>query len=348
MIEKLIILGGKGGVGKSTISAATAVALSDMLPEKKILLISFDMAHNLSDMFQVEIGNKLTKLNGNLWGIEPDAEEYAREYTKEFAEKMRELMKRMPVVGYIPQINDFIDKTFTADSIPVALKNSMFFQKILDAEDSIYRDKTADAIDFDIIVADFPPTGNMIALFEIPEDSVKVLLKYTLNFYNSIRGTIKGVTKVVAKVLKPFGDKENRKELADEILQMLTDLEQRGERISELIHKAGSLRLVTIAEKPSFEEIKRARDLTQRYVDLEGVHINMLVPKESAENCDFCKSMSTNQQKYLKEIEDEFEKLKIWESHRLKDEPIGIEGLRKLAQEVYGDLSADKILNPKK
>lgn len=348
MIEKIIVLGGKGGVGKSSISACTAVALSDMIPEKKILLISFDIAHNLSDMFQKPIGEKLTRINDNLWAIEPDPDEYAREYTAEFAVKMRDLAKKMPIVGALPQIKDFIDKTFTADSIPVALKNSMFFQKILDAEDSIYRDKTSDGINFDIIVADFPPTGNMIALFEIPEDSVKVLLKYSLNFYNSIRKAVKGVYKVAMKVMKPFGNKEDRHELGEQILKMLNDLEERGERISELIHNVGSLRLVTIAEKPSFEEIKRARDMTQKYIKLDGVHINMLTPEKYTDNCEFCNKMYTHQQRYLSEIRKEFENLKVWESHKLEEEPIGIEGLRMLAKEVYGEIGADAILYPKK
>jgi len=349
MIEKIIILGGKGGVGKSTISAATAVALSDLLPDKKILLISFDMAHNLSDMFGLEIENKLTPLKENLWGIEPDPNEYAEEYTRVFVGKMKALMKKMPFVGLIPQIKEFIDTTFTADAIPLALKNSMFFQKVLDAEDSIYRDRNADAINFDIIVADFPPTGNMIALFEIPEDQVKVFLKYSLNFYNSIKGTVQGFRKLASKVMKPFGDQDssNRKELADEILKMLKDTEERGERISHLIHTVGSLRLVTIAEKPSFEEIKRARDLTKKYVTLQGVHINMLIPEKHAKKCEFCRSTRNLQQKYLKDIEAEFQNLIIWQSHKLTEEPIGIEGLRKLAQEVYGTAGAEDILNPK-
>lgn len=346
MIEKILVLGGKGGVGKSTISAATAVALSDLKPDKKILLISFDMAHNLSDMFEEPIGDKLTKLKSNLWGIEPDPNKYAEQYTAEFAGKMRELMKKMPVIGNLPQIKEFIDKTFNADSIPIALKNSMFFQKILDAEDSIYRDKTADGIDFDIIVADFPPTGNMVALFEIPEDTVKVLLKYSLNVYNSIKGTIHGVTKIATKIIKPFGGKEERKAMAEEILEMLQQLEERGERITELIKEKGSLRLVTIAEKPSFEEIKRARDLTKRYIKLDGVHINMLIPEDAAQDCDFCHSLRSNQLKYTKDIETEFEKLEIWRSNRLREEPLGIEGLRSLAKEIYGELTAEKILNP--
>lgn len=346
MIERIIILGGKGGVGKSSISAATAIALSDLLPDKKILLISFDIAHNLTDMFNTQIGEKLTQITNNLWGIEPDPDEYAEQYTKVFAKKMKDLLKKMPIVGMIPQIKTFVDTTFTADSIPLALKNAMFFQKILDAEDTIYR-KDDDEIDFDILIADFPPTGNMLALFDVPEDTIKVVLKYSLNFYNSIKNSLQGVSKMFKKMMHPFEPELNKEELSDELIKMLTDLEERGERISELIHNVGTLRLVTIAEKPSFEEIKRARDLTLKYVNLEGVHVNMLIPEEPAKTCDFCGQLHSLQQKYLKDILLEFQQTKIWQSNKLKEEPIGLEGLRKLAKAIYGNASAQDILYPK-
>lgn len=342
-MDRLLVLGGKGGVGKSSISAATAVKLSDLLPNKKILIISFDMAHNLSDLFSVQIGNKLTKLKDNLWGIEPDPDVYAEEYTSKLIGKMKALMKKMPVVGFIPQVEEFIDTTFTADNIPLALKNAIFFQKILDAED------VTQEIQFDIVVADFPPTGNMIALFEIPEDQIKVTLKYSLEFYNSIKGAVKNVSKMFRKMFNPFGNDKERRDLAEEIVQMFEDLEQRGERITQLINDIGSLRLVSIAEKPSFEEIKRARDLTKRYINLEGVHVNMLIPEEAAQNCDFCKSMRKTQLKYLEHIRNEFQKVAVWESNRLKDEPIGVEGLRALAREVYSeDVTATELLYPSK
>jgi arsenite-transporting ATPase len=335
------VLGGKGGVGKSSISAATAVLLSKLLPQKKILLISFDIAHNLSDLFKVSIGDKVTSLTNNLWGIEPDADSYAEKYTKDLIDKMKQLMKKMPLVGMIPQIEKFIDTTFTANSIPLALKNAMFFQKLLDAEDPDNNN-----IQFDIIVADFPPTANMITLFEIPEDQIKVVLKYSLNFYNSIKGAIRQVSKMWRNIVKPFDNYEERRELGKEIFNMIVELEKRGERISELIHDIGSLRLVTIAEKPSFEEIKRARDLTAKYVTLEGVHINMIIPEPK--KCDFCKNLREIQLKYTAEIEKEFKKLKIWQSEKLNKEPIGIEGLSILADEIYGEnISADEILNPK-
>ncbi|MHA1391038.1 MAG: ArsA family ATPase [Promethearchaeota archaeon] len=336
MIEKILVLGGKGGVGKSSISAATAVLLSDLLPEKKILLISFDMAHNLSDLISQEIGNAITPIVNNLWAIEPDPNDYAERYTRDLVKKMKTLMKQMPLIGMIPQIEEFIDTSFTSDSIPLALKNAMFFQKILDAEDTNSQD-----VLFDIIIADFPPTANMITLFEIPEDQVKVVLKYSLNFYNSIKGAMHNFSKMFRQLFKPFdNDYEKRKELGKEIFNMMVDLEKRGERISELIHTVGSLRLVSIA-------VKRARDLTNKYINLDAIHINMIIPKKHAKKCDFCGQISTIQQRYLVEIKNEFKNEKIWESNRLKEEPIGLGGLRKLAREIYNDASASDILNPK-
>jgi arsenite-transporting ATPase len=342
MIEKIIVLGGKGGVGKSSISAATALILSEMLPEKKILLISFDMAHNLTDMFEIQIGNKLIPITNNLWAIEPDPDVYAKRYTGDLVEKMKELMKQMPLIGMIKGIETHIDETFTPDSIPLALKNAMFFQKILDAEGYDNQEK------FDIIVADFPPTANMVTLFEIPEDQAKISLKYSLNFYNSVKGAIGKFSKVIRQMIKPFddGQYEKRRELGKEIYDMIIELDKRGERITELIHKVGSLRLVSIAEKPSFEEIKRARDLTQKYIKLDAVHINMLIPRKHAKKCEFCGQISDIQQKYSSEIKKEFNHLKVWESNRLKDEPLGIDGLMKLAKAIYYESSAKEILDP--
>ena len=337
-MEKIIILGGKGGVGKSAISAATALILADLLPNKKILLISFDIAHNLTDLFNSEIGDKLTPISDNLWVIEPDPHKYAEKYTKNLITKMKALMREMPLVGLSPQIEKFMETTFTSDSIPLALKNAMFFQKILDAENP-------QSTQFDIIVADFPPTGNMIALFEIPEDQVKVVLKYSLNFYNSVKDAVRKFSKMFRNIIKPFKDREKRRELGKEIFKMLEDLEERGERITDLIHTLGSLRLVTIAEKPSFEEIKRARDLTERYISLDGVHINLITPQSN--ECEFCRNIRNTQLNYINDIESEFQNLRIWKSHRLQEEPIGMDGLRELAREVYGEINVEKILNPK-
>ncbi|MHA1732421.1 MAG: ArsA family ATPase [Promethearchaeota archaeon] len=336
MIRKLLVYGGKGGVGKSSISAATAVKLSDLEPEKKILLISFDIAHNLSDLFGVEVGGEVTQLAPNLWGIEPDVEEFAREYTSEFADKTRKLMKSMPVVGLVPQLEKFIDDTFTADSIPLALKNSIIFQHILDAEDR----------QFDYIVADFPPTGNMLALFEIPENQVQLILKYSLEMFSLVKNAIRNFKNTFRK-LNPLNwgrGTSERQELVDDILEMMNELENRGERVTRLLRDRGSLRLVTIAEKPSFEEIKRGAELSKKYISVDGIHINKVIPKATTESCPFCKAQRDIQDKYKGQIVGAFPDKKVWVSHQLEREPIGIDGLRELAREVYSDGGLEDIL----
>ena len=98
MAQDLIFFGGKGGVGKSTTSAATAIHLARMNPEKKIFLISFDIAHNLGDLFDMEIGDKITQVLPNLWAMEPDADRYAEDYLKDFVVKAKQLAYEMPLV----------------------------------------------------------------------------------------------------------------------------------------------------------------------------------------------------------------------------------------------------------
>jgi len=61
---KLILFGGKGGSGKTISSAATALHLSKIRPEKKILIISIDPAHSLGDSLDIIIGNKITHIVG--------------------------------------------------------------------------------------------------------------------------------------------------------------------------------------------------------------------------------------------------------------------------------------------
>lgn len=336
MLEKLIVLGGKGGVGKSSISAATALRLGKLAPDKKILLISFDIAHNLGDMFLMDVGNKVVQLHDNVYGIEPDPDVFAEEFTAKFAAKMRELFMSMPIVKMVPQIEEYVMNQFQAKTIPLALKNALFFQWLLNAED----------YDFNYIVADFPPTGNMVALFEIPQNQVQVILKYTLTMFSQIREALKPLKKTM-KMFNPFTwGKPEHVAMTDDIVHMLNDLESRGEKVTRMMKEIGSLRLVTISEKPSYEEIKRAAEMCKPYIPLHAVHINKLIP-EDAIDCAFCATQRAIQQKYLSQIRETFSHYKIWESHALRVEPIGVDGLNVFAQEIYGTTPIETILDPK-
>ena len=358
MMMKLLIFGGKGGVGKSSISAATAVKLAELLPEdQKILLISFDIAHNLSDLFEKSIGNELTEIKSNLWVIEPDPDLYAEKVTERFGTLMRELLSSTPVVKRMPKLEEYIQDTFTTKSMSLSLKNALFFQRIIDADDIIEDMKEADSaianfdslqkMKFDYIIADFPPTGNMISLFEVPKNTVQVVLKSTLQLFAEMKDFFKKI-KTAAKILNPFskGVTEEQKNRSKEILAIINNVEKRAERLTILMKESGSLRLVTIPEKPSYEELKRARELTKPYMSLDAVHINRIIHTKY-HRCDMCSQLRKIQDKYIKAIEADFSDVKIWKSHMLRKEPIGLRGLRKLADEIFGSkIEAKTLLEP--
>lgn len=351
---KLLIFGGKGGVGKSSISAATAVKLSDLEPVSKILLISFDIAHNLSDLFAKQIGNELTQMTSNLWAIEPDPDLYAEKVTQRFGNLMRELLTSTPIVKRMPKLEEYIQDTFTTKSMSLSLKNALFFQRIIDADDIIEDMKEADSaianfdllqkMKFDYIVADFPPTGNMISLFEVPKNTVQVVLKSTLQMFAEMKDFFKKI-KTAATILNPFskGATEEQKNRSKEILVIINNVEKRAERVTTLMRESGSLRLVTIPEKPSYEELKRARELTKPYMSLDAVHINRIIHKKY-HRCDMCNQLRQIQNKYITAIETDFSDVKIWKSHMLLEEPIGLKGLRKLGDEIFGSKIDVKML----
>jgi len=358
LLMKLLIFGGKGGTGKSSISAATAVKLSDLIPKNQnILLISFDIAHNLSDLFATTIGNDLTQITSNLWVIEPDPELYAQKVTQRFGMLMRELISSMPIVRKMPKLEEYIENTFTTKSMTLSMKNALFFQRIIDADEINEEMKDADSaiqnfdllqqMKFDYIVADFPPTGNMIQLLEVPKNTVQIVLKSTLTMFSELKDFFKKI-KTAAKILNPFskGVTEDQKNRSKEILEIINNVEKRAERITTLMRESGSLRLVTIPEKPSYEELKRAHELTKPYMELEAVHINRIIHRKYYQ-CEMCNKLREIQDKYINAIEKDFSNVRIWKSHMLLEEPIGLEGLRKLAAEIFGStIDAKTLLEP--
>ncbi|MHA1682081.1 MAG: ArsA family ATPase [Promethearchaeota archaeon] len=329
----LVFFGGKGGVGKSTTSAATAVHLAKLNPDKRILLISFDMAHNLSDLFDTVIGDQITQIMPNLHAIEPDAERYTEEFVADFVEKAKILAYSLPIVKKLTNLEAYIDESFSAASIPLAVKNSIFFEEIVTKADQ-----------FDLFIVDMPPTGNMISIFEVPKTSMQVILKQTLETMDKLMDFIRKIRKI--NPINWFrSPSEEQKNTAREMLHMLKELDKRGDLIVRLMKDNSSLRFVSIAERPSFEEIRRAKLITDKYVKLDGVIINRINPPSC--RCECCELESKNQEKYVRLIEEEFSDQKIWKGQKMMDEVIGIERLVDFANMIYGDQSFEEILHPR-
>lgn len=146
---EFVFFSGKGGVGKSTVSCATATWLADN--EYNTLLVTTDPAPNLSDIFGQQIGHEVTDIDGvdNLSAIEIDPDAAAEEYRQETIEPMRELLDDEQIKAVEEQLNSPCVEEIAA------------FDNFVDFMDSP---------EYDVVVFDTAPTGHTIRLMELPSD----------------------------------------------------------------------------------------------------------------------------------------------------------------------------------
>ncbi|MFC6752815.1 arsenical pump-driving ATPase [Halorubrum tibetense] len=146
---EFVFFSGKGGVGKSTVSCATATWLADN--DYETLLVTTDPAPNLSDIFGQSIGHEVTAIDGveNLSAIEIDPDTAAEEYRQETIEPMRELLGEEEIRTVEEQLNSPCVEEIAA------------FDNFVDFMDSP---------EYDAVVFDTAPTGHTIRLMELPSD----------------------------------------------------------------------------------------------------------------------------------------------------------------------------------
>ena len=146
---EFVFFSGKGGVGKSTVSCATATWLADN--DYETLLVTTDPAPNLSDIFDQVIGHEVTEIEGieNLSAIEIDPDTAAEEYRQETIEPMRQLLGDDEIESVEEQLNSPCVEEIAA------------FDNFVDFMDSP---------EYDVVVFDTAPTGHTIRLMELPSD----------------------------------------------------------------------------------------------------------------------------------------------------------------------------------
>ena len=146
---EFVFFSGKGGVGKSTVSCATATWLADN--DYETLLVTTDPAPNLSDIFDQVIGHEVTEIEGieNLSAIEIDPDTAAEEYRQETIEPMRQLLGDDEIENVEEQLNSPCVEEIAA------------FDNFVDFMDSP---------EYDVVVFDTAPTGHTIRLMELPSD----------------------------------------------------------------------------------------------------------------------------------------------------------------------------------
>ena len=236
---------GKGGVGKTSVAAAHA--WRSAAEGRETLLVSTDMAHNLSDLFACRIGRELTPVAAHLQALELDPEVIMRE---EYADLLRVVTAWTNGAGSGEEMM----------MLP-GLEELFSLLKLLDLVESGQ---------FERIIVDCAPTGETLALLKLPE----LMSWYMERFFP--------LGRVAMRVLAPVSRKMFQLELPDKAA--MNDIERLYERLITLqeVLKDGettSVRLVTLAEKMVVEETKRSFMYLNLYgYQVDGLFINRVLP----------------------------------------------------------------------
>ena len=303
-MSKLMLFGGKGGVGKTTTSAATAVWAAEH--GFKTLIVSSDPAHSTSDSFEQEIGREPTPINGveGLHAMEINPEEELVEFLPDLTETLERPMKLMGI--------DDLDLS-QEDLLFPGLDEALAFDKLLTYVESPY---------YDLIVFDTAPTGHTLRFLSLPELLDSWLLK-VLKFRIQI-----------ARVKNIITGKK------DTTLEDIKQFKLRVEHVRRVLanEQITSFNIVTIPEQMGIMESKRALHQIREYeIPVTGIIVNHIFPEES--DCGFCRARRKIQNKYIAQAKDMAEENNIQLALLtiMAEEVKGVEMLRRIGGKLYSE-----------
>lgn len=302
---RLIIYTGKGGVGKTSIAAATALKCARK--GYKTLIMSTDAAHSVSDSMETELCGQPTRVEENLDAIEIDM-------LYELETRWSEIQKYISDFLVSQGLDGITSKEMSV--IPgMELMSALFYL------DDFHKKGT-----YDVIVMDTAPTGETIKLLSFPESSEW----YSDKLYRIIHNLIKVARMTIGKVMStPLPSEELLKDL-----EMLIGRMKNVQKILE-DPEITSIRLVVNPEKMVINETKRAYTYLCLYgLTVECLVINRLLPDG---NDDYFAQKRIEQEKYMKIIQESFDPLKMLKAQQLPVELVGMKSLEYLGDMLFQD-----------
>lgn len=304
---RIIVHTGKGGVGKTSISAATALRCAEM--GLKTIVISTDTAHSLGDSLEKEIGPEPVEIYPNLWAQEVDARYSMDKYWGLFQKYMVALFSRQGVEDVV------------AEEVTV-------LPGLEEGAHLLWINKYYKENQFDVLIVDAAPTAETLRLLSLPD--------VTRWWFERILTLTRGVSKVIRPITKlmrrgeampeedAFEQVQNLFNTLDSVRQLLTNTE------------VASMRLVVNPEKMVIKETQR----TYTYLNLYGyatdaILCNRIIPPEV--NDPYFTMWKANQQENIAYIGEAFGELPLLKAPLFGQEVGGLDTLRKLADALYGD-----------
>jgi arsenite-transporting ATPase len=316
---RIIIFSGKGGVGKTTAAAATALRCARQ--GLKTIVISVDIAHSLADAFQREIDlhdhnrGKPVRIADNLWMQEVDIQEELEKHWGEVSKYLAALLGASGMantlaeeLAIIPGMEDVVSLLYI---------------------NQYYREKT-----FDVIVVDCAPTGESLRFVSMPST-----LEWYIRKVFKLERNLMRVTRPIAKKLTDIPLPE------DSYFAALQDLFLKLDGVDEVLlnREITSVRLVTNAEKMVVRETQRAFMYFCLYgLVVDAIIVNRLFPRDLQDV--YFKDWISTQQRSLEEINRIFDPIPLRKVPLLQDEVIGTDMLSRMGDIMYEDVDPAALL----
>ena len=311
---RVLLFTGKGGVGKTTVAAATAARAAD--GGARTLLVSTDPAHSLADVFGTALGDEPSPVTGELWAQQLDARTRLERSWGEIRSWLLEVLAWAGVEGIEAEelaIIPGLDEVFA----------------LADLADH------ADSGRWDVIVVDCAPTAETLRLLSLPD----VLGWYVDRLFPVGRR----LNKVVAPVL---GRMTSLPVAGDDVFSAGQRVFDRLEAVKALLGDTtrSSVRLVVTPERMVVAEARR----THTYLSLFGYSVDAVVANRLLPDAiddpwfDFWKSSHAEQ---LAVIHEGFAPVPVLRAELQAAEPLGAAALRRFADEIYGDLEPTAVLH---
>ena len=316
---RLILYTGKGGVGKSSIAAATAVRTAEL--GRQTLLVSSDLAHNLSDIFDTRLGSEPATVADSLTALEIDALKEIRENWSPAQDYFANLLAYLGVDDAIAEevaLLPGMDELFMLTRILHEIESGRY----------------------EVVVIDCSPTAGTLRHLTLTDTACTKLQKMT----NAKRKVFKLVRPVLNRV------KGLRHFMADdEVFDVFDHLLDNVGRLGEIFKnpEVSTVRLVLNADRVAIAETRRAFTYFGLFgFPVDGVFVNKVLPTELADG--YMNRWFTLQQQLLDSIDQSFLDVNKFRVPLLAKEPIGLDPLAEMAHGIFRDQRPDHVLSATK
>lgn len=320
--RKVLFFGGKGGVGKTTVSSATALARAN--EGAKVLLVSTDPAHNLGHLFDRQIGPLPVRLTAGLDAVELDPDETVESHVKEVSLALHQLM---PVTQH-----GEIDKHMELSRDAPGMHEAALLERIADIIEN-------NVGDYDLIVFDTAPSGHTARLMVLPE----MMSAWT-------EGLIKRREKAdrFAEVVRDLGRDSSMEDktiggadMADQekesrIRQILLRRRHKFTHLRDALADADTTSFVIVlaAERlPVLESIELYKQLGKAGVTIGGMVVNKRSPIGQGE---FLDARRAQEDRHLATLDEELNNVPRQELTLAGQDVVGLAALEKFSETLAG------------